>query len=101
MRRWYLLLAVSLAFWLAVAISSAGSAPPSAAARCRDGSYSYAKHHQGACSHHGGVAKWLDGSASSSGSTGSSGSSRAVSVGRTVLLRPRTETSACAPAWAM
>jgi hypothetical protein len=96
MRRWYLLLAVSLAFWLAVAISSAGSAPPSAAARCRDGSYSYAKHHQGACSHHGGVAKWLDGSASSSGSTGSSGSSRAVSVGRTVLLRPRTETSDCA-----
>jgi hypothetical protein len=96
MRRWYLLLAVSLAFWLAVAISSAGSAPPGATARCRDGSYSYAKHHQGACSHHGGVAKWLDGSASSSGSTGSSGSSRAVSVGRTVLLRPRTETSDCA-----
>ena len=96
MRRWYLLLAVSLAFWLAVAISRAGSAPPGATARCRDGSYSYAKHHQGACSHHGGVAKWLDGSASSSGSTGSSGSSRAVSVGRTVLLRPRTETSDCA-----
>jgi hypothetical protein len=96
MRRWYLLLAVSLAFWLAVAISSAGSAPPGATARCRDGSYSYAKHHQGACSHHGGVAKWLDGSASSSGSTGSSGSSRTVSVGRTVLLRPRTETSDCA-----
>jgi hypothetical protein len=42
MRRWYLLLAVSLAFWLAVAISSAGSAPPGATARCRDGSYSYA-----------------------------------------------------------
>ena len=96
MRRWYLLLAVSLAFWLAVAISSAGSAPPGATARCRDGSYSYAKHHQGACSHHGGVAKWLDGSASGSGSTGSSGSSRTISVGRTVLLRPRTETSNCA-----
>ncbi|MFF4361166.1 DUF3761 domain-containing protein [Streptomyces bauhiniae] len=23
---------------------------------CNDGSYSYAAHHQGACSHHGGVA---------------------------------------------
>jgi hypothetical protein len=27
-----------------------------ATAMCRDGSYSYAAHHQGACSHHGGVA---------------------------------------------
>ena len=26
-----------------------------ATALCRDGSYSYAAHHQGACSHHGGV----------------------------------------------
>jgi hypothetical protein len=30
--------------------------PPSGAtARCNDGTYSYAAHHQGACSHHGGV----------------------------------------------
>lgn len=27
-----------------------------ATARCNDGTYSYAAHHQGACSHHGGVA---------------------------------------------
>lgn len=32
-------------------------APPAGAtARCNDGTYSYAAHHQGACSHHGGVA---------------------------------------------
>jgi hypothetical protein len=34
-------------------------APPGATARCNDGSYSYAAHHQGACSHHGGVAVFL------------------------------------------
>ncbi len=30
-------------------------------ARCRDGSMSYAAHHSGACSHHGGVQEWLGG----------------------------------------
>jgi hypothetical protein len=30
-----------------------------ATATCKDGTYSHAKTHQGACSHHGGVAKWL------------------------------------------
>ncbi|TWV35885.1 DUF3761 domain-containing protein, partial [Streptomyces misionensis] len=33
-----------------------GSAGNGATARCNDGTYSYAAHHQGACSHHGGVA---------------------------------------------
>jgi hypothetical protein len=42
--------------------------PPPAAtpgkptAKCKDGSLSYSTHHSGACSHHGGVAQWLDGS---------------------------------------
>ncbi len=27
-------------------------------ARCSDGTLSYAKHHQGACSWHGGVIRW-------------------------------------------
>jgi hypothetical protein len=30
--------------------------PAGATAKCNDGTYSYAAHHQGACSHHGGVA---------------------------------------------
>jgi hypothetical protein len=29
-------------------------------AKCKDGTFSYAKQHEGACSHHGGVAQWLD-----------------------------------------
>jgi Protein of unknown function (DUF3761). len=90
MRRWYALFAVVLTFGLAIAISSASAAPAGATARCRDGSYSYAKHHQGACSHHGGVAKWLGGS-----SSGSGGSSKTINVGRTVLLRARTKSSDC------
>jgi hypothetical protein len=28
-------------------------------ARCKDNSISYSVHHAGACSHHGGVAQWL------------------------------------------
>jgi hypothetical protein len=90
MRRWYALFAVVLTFGLAIAISSASAAPAGATARCRDGSYSYATHHQGACSHHGGVAKWLDGS-----SSGSGGSSKTIDVGRTVLLEARTKSSDC------
>jgi hypothetical protein len=34
--------------------------PPTA--KCKDGTLSYAEHHTGACSNHGGVAEWLDGS---------------------------------------
>lgn len=30
-----------------------------ATARCKDGAYSHAKGHSGACAHHGGVAQWL------------------------------------------
>lgn len=35
------------------------SAPAGAAARCRDGSYSFSRHRSGTCSHHGGVGTWL------------------------------------------
>jgi hypothetical protein len=31
-----------------------------ATAKCYDGSYSYSAHRQGTCSHHHGVAEWLD-----------------------------------------
>src|SRR2546428_5676792 len=34
--------------------------PRRATARCRDGTYSFSKHRSGTCSHHGGVATWLD-----------------------------------------
>ncbi len=41
------------------AYTSDGAAPPGASAQCRDGTYSFSEHHQGTCSHHGGVASWL------------------------------------------
>jgi hypothetical protein len=37
--------------------SSTASGPT---AQCRDGSYSYSQHRSGTCSHHGGVARWID-----------------------------------------
>jgi hypothetical protein len=39
--------------------SKSGKAPQGASAQCRDGSYSFSKHHSGTCSRHGGVAGWL------------------------------------------
>lgn len=36
------------------------NAPAGATARCRDGSYSFSRNHRGTCSHHGGVAEWLN-----------------------------------------
>jgi uncharacterized protein YgiM (DUF1202 family) len=34
--------------------------PAGATARCADGTYSFSRNHRGTCSHHGGVAEWLD-----------------------------------------
>jgi hypothetical protein len=62
------------------------TAPPGATALCNDGSYSFSKTHSGTCSHHGGVAKWLDGSGSSTGG---------IALGRIVLLGARDQTSHC------
>ena len=39
--------------------TKSGQAPAGATAQCVDGSYSFSQHHQGTCSHHGGVASWL------------------------------------------
>jgi hypothetical protein len=38
---------------------SSNGVPAGATAACRDGSYSFSQHHQGTCSHHGGVSRWL------------------------------------------
>jgi hypothetical protein len=53
--------AVLVAFG-AVAVASRADAPPGATALCKDGTYSFSQTHSGTCSHHGGVAQWLDGS---------------------------------------
>lgn len=37
----------------------AQAAPAGATAQCRDGSYSFSLHRRGTCSHHRGVATWL------------------------------------------
>lgn len=46
----------------ATAKGSVNADSTGATAKCKDGSYSHAKQHSGACSKHGGVAEWLDGS---------------------------------------
>ncbi len=93
-RRWYAMIAVALTFGLAVAISSASSAPPGATARCYDGTYSYSQHRQGTCSHHGGVAVWLNGGSTATKKS-SGASAGTVDVGKTVLLKKRSKTSGC------
>lgn len=59
-----------------------GSPPPGATAKCRDGTYSFSQHHSGTCSHHGGVAQWLDGTATASGSSTGSSAGAACGVER-------------------
>ncbi len=44
----------------APAAAADGAAPSGATAKCKDGTYSKSKTHRGACSHHGGVAEWLN-----------------------------------------
>jgi hypothetical protein len=88
MRRFLILPA--LVFCSAALVGSARSAPSGATALCRDGTYSYSQHHSGTCSHHGGVAKWLDGNGKHSG-----GSNGNVAVGHTVLLGRRVRSADC------
>jgi len=88
MRHGLVVLFVAAGVALVPAAASGGPPPPGATARCRDGTYSFSQHHSGTCSHHGGVAAWLDGSASGAGSG-------TIDVGTTVLLGARTKTSGC------
>src|SRR5712691_10637126 len=61
--------------------AAVGAPPPGATAQCRDGTYSYSQHHSGTCSHHGGVAVWLDSSGTGGGGSSSAGSGGASSSG--------------------
>lgn len=38
---------------------ASSATPTGATAKCKDGSFSMSKHHSGSCSHHGGVAQFL------------------------------------------
>ena len=96
-----LALLIVLAAALALPTAATGDrAPPGATARCRDGTYSYSQHHQGTCSHHGGVAVWLDSSGGTPSAARTSSAPRAsrsgpVVVGATVLLARRTKGGGC------
>jgi hypothetical protein len=79
------------------------SAPPAGVtARCKDGTYSSSQTHSGTCSHHGGVAQWLDGSGTttvSSGGGSNSGSSTSaagsIDVGVPILISPKSSSQNC------
>lgn len=50
----------SLGQWVPSPVRTADGQPPAgASAKCRDGTFSFSRHRQGTCSHHGGVADWL------------------------------------------
>jgi hypothetical protein len=84
MRRFLLAACVAA---VASGAAAAGTVPPGATARCVDGTYSFSQHHSGTCSHHGGVAAWLEASATPA--------APAASAGVTILVRPRTRTARC------
>jgi hypothetical protein len=84
MRRFLLAACVAA---VASGAATAGTVPPGATARCVDGTYSFSQHHSGTCSHHGGVAAWLEASATPA--------APAASAGVTILVRPRTRTARC------
>ena len=46
-------------YTVSAAATAMSAAPAGATGQCKDGTYTMAKTHQGACSSHGGVAKWL------------------------------------------
>lgn len=101
------LIAVTAALGLATghAAGRVADTPPGATARCNDGTYSFSATHSGSCSHHGGVAQWLDGTTPGSAGGGSAtgaaptpaaaSSGSPASLGATVKLGPQTATTGC------
>jgi hypothetical protein len=112
-----LLATAAAAFALLATAASADTPPPGATALCRDGTYSFSQTHSGTCSHHGGVAQWLDSTTTTTTTAttseptptttaatsttappttpASTVSVTSTFVGQTVLLANRTKTSAC------
>jgi len=78
-----------------VPAASAGTVPPGASARCRDGTYSFSAHRSGTCSHHGGVAVWLSAGAAPAPPAPTPQTAPPALVGHTVLLGRRTRTAGC------
>lgn len=72
LRRALVLVLVAAAAAFPAGSASAGTPPSGATAECRDGTYSFSQHHSGACSSHGGVELWLDGSSAAGSSSGAS-----------------------------
>jgi hypothetical protein len=94
--RWIVFAILLSTLCVAAVPALAASPPPGATALCRDGTYSYSQHHSGTCSHHGGVAKWLDSTTTTTSSTAPASTPTSTpALGRTVLLARRTRTSGC------
>jgi Protein of unknown function (DUF3761) len=92
------LAALLAAVAVAVPVAASASPPAGASAVCRDGTYSYSQHHSGTCSHHGGVAKWLDTGPTTGATTSAragSATSTAAGLGSTVRLAARARTLGC------
>jgi hypothetical protein len=71
--------------------------PAGATARCNDGTFSFSQTHSGTCSHHGGVAAWLDGSGAPNTPTPPATTAGGTTiVGATVLLAHRSALGGCA-----
>jgi len=68
-------------------------APSGATARCRDGTYSFSKHRSGTCSHHGGVATWIEPASSNVPSTDTA--TAAASANDTLSQMPTREAPTC------
>jgi hypothetical protein len=44
----------------AATVKASSTDPAGATGKCKDGTYTHSKTHSGACSHHGGVASWIN-----------------------------------------
>ena len=44
----------------AATVKASNTDPTGATGKCKDGTYTHSKTHSGACSHHGGVASWIN-----------------------------------------